>query len=634
MRWLDVLLGARLANREYGQRKIGAFEGLPAMGLDGLGSSAYGPEAALTILIPLGAAGSAYIEGIMAPIIALLIILFVSYWQTIRAYPNNGGAYIVTKENLGVSVSLLAAAALMIDYVLNVAFGISAGVGALVSAAPTLHPYILPICLGVLALVAIVNLRGTLDAGRLFAPPTYLFIASFVVVVAIGTGKSLLSGGHPAPVAPLPPPAQTAESLSLWLLARAFASGCTAMTGVEAVSNGMSAFREPPVKYGHRTLAAIVGILAMLLAGIAYLARSYRIMAMDQTQPGYRSVLSQLVGAVVGENAFYYVAIGSLLCVLVLSANTSFVDFPRLCRMVAEDGFLPKPFAIAGRRLVFSAGILYLAATTGALLIAFGGITDRLIPLFAIGAFLTFTLSQAGMAVHWRRALRRSQSRREAGAHHVHFWINAAGACATGLALIVIVFAKFLEGAWITILVIPSVIGLLVSINRYYRGVAREICDPEPLRVESDSPPIILIPIEDWDKLTDRALRLALTLSRDVVAIHLTHLSGPEAAEHEQSLRTRWRRGVEQPAETGGTTPPRLMILQAQYRAIHEPVLKLAGELQQKFPGRRVAVLIPEVVKRRWYQYLLHAGYADHLRRQLLREGDPRLIVIDVPWRL
>ncbi len=634
MAWLDVLLGARLANRDYGRRKIGAFEGLPAMGLDGLGSSAYGPEAALTILIPLGAAGSAYIEGVMAPIVALLMILFVSYWQTIRAYPNNGGAYIVTKENLGTNVSLLAAAALMIDYVLNVAVGISAGVGALVSAAPALHPYILPICLGVLVLVTIANLRGTLDAGRLFAAPTYLFVVSFVAIIAIGVAKALLSGGHPAPVAPPPAPPPATESLSLWLLLRAFASGCTAMTGVEAVSNGMSAFREPPVKYGHRTLAAIVGILAILLAGIAYLANSYRIMAMDQTQPGYRSVLSQLVGAVIGENAFFYVAIGSLLCVLVLSANTSFVDFPRLCRMVAEDGFLPKSFAIAGRRLVFSVGILYLAATAGTLLFAFGGITDRLIPLFAIGAFLTFTLSQGGMAVHWRRALRRSKSRREAGAHHLHFWINAVGASATGLALAVIIVAKFLEGAWITILVIPAVIALLVSIHRYYRWVAREVCDPGPLEIDAGSSPIILIPIEDWDKLTAKALRLALTLSPDVVGVHLTHLSGPEAREREESLRARWRGSVEQPAAAAGIAAPRLMILQAQYRDIHEPVLKLAGELGQKFPGRSVAVLIPEVVKRHWYQYLLHVGYADHLRRQLLRKGDSRLAVIDVPWRL
>jgi amino acid transporter len=534
---------------------------------------------------------------------------------------------------LGTNVSLLAAAALMVDYVLNVAVGISA-IAALVSAAPSLHPYMLSLCLGALALITIVNLRGTLDAGRVFAPPTYLFVASFAIVIAIGVAKTILSGGHPTPVATVPAASRATETVSLWLIVRAFAGGCTAMTGVEAVSNGMSAFREPPVKYGHQTLASIVITLALLLAGVAFLVSVYHVSAMDQTQAGYRSVLSQVVSATIGENFFNNVAIGSVLCVLILSANTSFVDFPRLCHMVAEDGFLPKPFAIAGRRLVFSVGMLYLAATAGTLLFAFGGITDRLIPLFAIGAFLSFTLSQAGMATHWRRALRGGDRAYGFGAHHLHFWINAVGATATGLALCVIIIAKFLEGAWITILVIPSVIVLLKGIDRYYQGVARETCNPGPLKVDRGKSPVILIPIEDWDRLTAKALRLALTLSPDVIAIHLTHLSGPEAKEHEKSLRARWRKGVDEPTQAAATPPPRLMILQAQYRAIDEPVLKLAHELEQKFSGRPIAVLIPEVVKEHWYQHLLHSGYADHLRRRLLRNSDERLIVIDVPWRL
>ncbi|MBV9969393.1 MAG: APC family permease, partial [Xanthobacteraceae bacterium] len=351
MHLLDYVLGRRLANREQRSRKIGAFEGIPAMGLDGIGSSSYGPEAALAVLIPLGSAGLFYVGWLMAPIIVLLSILFASYWQTIRAYPNNGGAYIVTKQNLGTNASLLAASALMIDYVLNVAVGISAGVGALVSAVPALHPYMLPLCLGILLVIVVVNLRGTIDAGRLFAFPTYLFIASFLLIVAIGIVKAVAAGGHPHPVVAPPPFAEQTEAASLWLLLRAFASGCTAMTGVEAVSNGMSAFRDPPVTHGHRTLSAIVITLGVLLAGIAYLVTAYGIGAVDPTSSSYRSVLSQLAGAVVGNGIFYYVAIGSLLCVLALSATTSFVDFPRLCRMVAEDGFLPRPFAIAGRRL-------------------------------------------------------------------------------------------------------------------------------------------------------------------------------------------------------------------------------------------------------------------------------------------
>lgn len=629
---VDFLLGRRLANREYSDRKIGAFEGVPAMGLDGLGSSAYGPEAALTILIPLGGASLAYIGWVMAPVVALLAILFASYRQTIIAYPNNGGAYIVAKENLGVNASLLAAAALMIDYVLNVAVGISAGVAALVSAVPSLHPYMMAICLGILALVTLMNLRGTLDAGRAFALPTYLFVASFALILALGVVHTVMTGGHPHPLVAPPPLGRATEAVTLWLLLRAFASGCTAMTGVEAVSNGMSAFREPSLKYGRRTLMAICGILGALLAGIAYLATAYRIGAMDQTKDGYQSVLSQLAQAVAGRGALYDVAIGSLLCVLALSANTSFVDFPRLCRMVAQDGFLPKPLAVSGRRLVFSAGILYLAGSAGLLLILFRGITDRLIPLFAIGAFLTFTLSQAGMVVHWRRSLERGCEDRSRT--RLYLAINALGATTTALSLGVMVVAKFAEGAWITVLVIPLAIWLLKSIHGHYRRVAAALSDTAPLQLGDLAPPVVLVTTERWDKLTDNALSFAMTLSPDVIGVHLTQLLGPEAEEEDRSLRANWASRVEEPAAAANRPPPRLMILPAQYRAMHEPVLKLVRELRERFGPRRVAVLIPEVVKARWYSNLLHTRRGAALRAKLLRYGDPELTVIAVPWRL
>jgi hypothetical protein len=377
-------------------------------------------------------------------------------------------------------------------------------------------------------------------------------------------------------------------------------------------------------------LTAIVLILAILLAGVAYLATAYRIGAMDQTQSGYRSVLSQLASAVVGDSILYYVAIGSLLCVLALSANTSFVDFPRLCRVVAGDGFLPRGFAVAGRRLVFSVGILYLAGTAGLLLVAFGGITEHLIPLFAIGAFLTFTLSQTGMVVHWRRALRTGERR----GVRAHLWVNAIGAVTTGLALLVITVAKFSEGAWITVLVLPLVIVALKSIRRYYDGLATQVADRAPLQVESLAPPIVLVMIEEWNKLTDKALSLALSLSPDVIGVHLTQLAGPESVEHDRELQAQWQTYVGQPARNAGLTPPRLMVLQAHYRAIHEPVLKVANALEQKLGARPVAVLIPELVKQHWYQHLLHVNRGRRLRKQLLRYGGPKLTVINVPWRL
>jgi amino acid transporter len=633
MRMRELFLGRRLANREAGDRKIGAFEAIPAMGLDGLGSSAYGPEAALTVLMVLGAGSLSFIGWVMVPILVLLAVLFASYWQTIRAYPSNGGAYTVAKENLGTNAGLLAAAALMIDYVLNVAVGISAGVGALVSAAPALHPYILPLCLGILALVTVTNLRGTLDAGRLFALPTYLFVASFGLIIGIGLYRSLATGGHPVPV--VPPPALTAsvEAASIWLLLRAFASGCTAMTGVEAVSNGMSAFREPTVRYGHRTLTGIVVILGLLLAGIAYLATAYGIGAMDQSQPSYRSVLSQLAGAVVGQGLLYYVAIGSLLCVLALSANTSFVDFPRLCRMVACDGFLPRPFAVAGHRLVFSIGILYLALAAAALLIVFGGITEHLIPLFAVGAFLTFTLSQSGMVLHWRRVLGEETDPARRRKMRTHLWINTVGAATTAIALVVIILAKFSQGAWITVMVVPAVILLLKAIRNYYAELEDRVRDPTPLNLGGLSPPIVLVAIEGWNQLADRAISLALTLSPHVIGVHLAQLAGPDE-DYNRTLREGWERNVAAPARAAGFAAPDLVILQAQYRAIHEPVLKLARELELKFPDRSVAVLIPELVKQRWYQPLLHTHRARRLRRQLLKHGGARLTIINVPWHL
>ncbi len=632
MSLIGALLGRPLANREFKDRQIGAFEGVPAMGLDALGSSSYGPEAALAILIPLGAVGVNYIGYVMAPILALLAVLYVSYRQTIRAYPSNGGAYTVSKENLGVNGSLFAASALMVDYVLNVAVGISAGVAALVSAIPELHPYTLPLCLAILVLVTLMNLRGTLDAGRLFALPTYTFVFCFMLLIAMGCYQALASGGHPEPVVPPPTPPTAAEAVGLWLLLRAFSSGCTAMTGVEAVSNGVSAFRQPHVKYGHRTLTAIVGILSALLAGISYLVSTYGIAAMDQTQEGYQSVLSQLAGAIVGHGWFYYLAIGSVLCVLALSANTSFTDFPRLCRIVAEDGFLPASFAVVGRRLVFSVGILYLSASAGLLLIVFAGITDRLIPLFAIGAFLTFTMSQTGMVIHWYRELDRSPHDR---AHkRLSLGINAVGAATTGLATAIIIATKFSEGAWITLLVIPAAMVLLKSIRRYYDDLAEQLRDDRPLALEKVKPPIIVVVTASWNKLTDEALTFALSISPDVCAVHLKALRGPDREENEKAFLEQWQSDVEAPARAAGLKPPKLLMHDAQYRRLDVPLLGMVRELQDEHPDRRVAILIPEVVKQGWWEYLLHTHRARRIRSALLSRGGPRLVLMNVPWHL
>jgi len=628
-----LLLGRRLANREAEGRKIGAFEGLPAMGLDGLGSASYGPEAMLAVLAVAGAAGLRAVQPITWIILLLLTILFLSYWQTIAAYPNNGGCYAVARENLGEDAGLLASAALMIDYVLNVAVGISAGVGALTSAVPMLHPYTLPLCLGILAAITLVNLRGTKESGLALAVPTYLFIASLFFILGVGVWTAWTSGGHPQPVVPPPEGAAAAGAVTLWLVLRAFAAGCTAMTGVEAVGNGIGAFKDPTVKHAHRTLAAICAVLGLLLLGIAYLAQAYGIRAMDQNAEPYQSVISQLVGAVWGRDWVYFVTIGSVLAVLCLSANTSFVGFPRLCRLVAEDGFLPRPFAVSGRRLVFDVGILYLSATAALLLVAFDGITDRLIPMFAIGAFLTFTLSQSGMVVHWSREQRKTEHvDTRVGARQA---INAIGAITTALALAIILTTKFTEGAWITVMVIPAVIFLLLKIRQYYDEVGARTRKTDPLVLTHTEPPIVIVPTEEWSRLTDKALAFALQISPDVVGVHLTSLTGPDDDPgREARLREQWRTDVEEPARAAGLTPPRLVVLPSGYRSIRDPLLKFIAEIEEMRPHRLIAVVIPELVKLTWWQHVLHTHRARRLRAALLRYGGSRLVVMNIPWYL
>ncbi|MBV9555208.1 MAG: APC family permease [Alphaproteobacteria bacterium] len=630
MKLATVLIGRKLANREGETRKLTSLEGLPAMGLDGLGSSAYGPEAALTILLPAGAAGVREIGPVMAAVLVLLGLLYLSYWQTIEAYPSNGGAYTVAKENLGQPAGLVAATALMIDYVLNVAVGISAGIGALTSAAPSLHPYTLWLCLAVLLLITLVNLRGTLESGLVFALPTYVFVASFVGIICFGCWRALAAGGAPTPVVPPPRMQAASEAVTLWLLLRAFASGCTAMTGVEAVSNGVSAFREPPVTHAHRTLTAIVFILGLLLAGIAFLAHAYGIGAMDQTKPDYQSVLSQLCGAVIGRGWLYFVAIGSLLAVLSLSANTSFVDFPRMCRLVAVDGYLPHAFAQPGRRLVFSAGILGLSATAGLLLAVFGGITDRLIPLFAVGAFLAFTMSQTGMAMHWYRRLRQ---RRSIGTLF-RLTINGTGACVTICALAVIVAAKFLEGAWITVIAIPLVLGGLLLIHRYYDQAERQLADRSRLDLDEIAPPIAIIPVKRIDRLFLLAIAYALRTSPEIFAVHVLRGDELDARADRHSFRKEWRERVHGPIEARGLRPPVLTQVSSEYRSVAGPLLKLVGELRRKHPRRAISIVLPELVKAHWWDFLLHTGRAMRLRRMLLRHGGPDVAVATVPWTL
>src|SRR5438128_6913838 len=399
----DLVVGKPIKTSDERAEQIGPAKGIPIFGLDALSSAAYGPEAALSLLIPLGLLGIRYIVPISAALIPLLVIGYFSYRRPIAAYPSGGGSYTVARFNLGAPAGLLAAAALLADYILTAAVGISAGVGALVSAVPSLLPHTISFCVGILIVITVLNLRGVREAGTAFAVPTYLFVGTLLVTIVAGVLRVLLSRGHPTPAVALPPPLPMTEAVSYWLLLKVFASGCTALTGVEAVSNGVKAFREPAVKNAQRTLTVIIFILAVLLAGISHLVKAYGIVATLPGRPGYESILSILTAAVFGKGAFYYLTIASIVLVLSLSANTAFADFPRLCRAIAQNNYLPHAFRFRGRRLVYSYGIVTLGLLTALLLIFFDGITDKLIPLYAVGAFLAFTLSQAGMVVHWYR---------------------------------------------------------------------------------------------------------------------------------------------------------------------------------------------------------------------------------------
>jgi amino acid transporter len=617
----DLLFGKALRTIDEGNEQVGIGEGIPIFGLDALSSAAYGPEAALTLLIALGAVGVAYIVPITTSIIILLAIVFFSYRQTIDAYPGGGGSYTVASENLGPFAGLLAAAALMIDYILTVAVGISAGVGALVSAVPSLLPHTLGLCLLILFLITFVNLRGLRSAGVLFMVPTYVFLASILGAIAWGLFKTFAAGGHPvAVVAPPPPLPATMGLAGAWLLLQAFASGCTAMTGVEAVSNGVKAFRQPCSDTAKRTLTIIIALLMLMLGGIAYLVRAYQISATDPGASGYQSVLSMLVAAVAGRGTFYYIAIGSVLFVLALSANTAFADFPRLCRAIALNNYLPDSFQLRGRRLVYSRGIYFLFIFSAILLIVFRGVTNALIPLYAVGAFLAFTLSQAGMVAHWRR---------EKGPRYKRYiFVNMLGAIATGITVLVVVVAKFVEGAWITVLLIPALVLFMKGVKRYFDRVAKETEHKGPLDVSDPHAPIVVLPVQQWGRVAQKALRVALTLSNEIQAVHVC-LEGEKT-----DIKDRWVEYVEEPAKQAGFPVAKLVMLTSQYRQVLNPIVEFVLETQKNNPHRRIAVVIPETVELHWYHFFLQNQRPEILKALLLLKGNERIVIVNVPWYL
>ncbi len=626
---LDVVFGKPLATSDEHHAHIGVAAGVPIFGLDGLTSAAYGPEAAMALLIPLGMAGvTHYLLPIFGAILTLLTILYLSYRQTIEAYPNGGGSYTVASENLGAGAGLLAAAALMIDYILTAAVGISAGVTALVSAlvdkAPNLHNHQLLMCLIILAAIAVVNARGVKETGAVFMLPTFLFVGTLLLTIGIGVYHIVTAGGHPMAIAPPPPPPASIEILRpmmlVWLLMKAFSNGCAAMTGVEAISNGTTAFKQPRSKNANRTLTVIIAILIVLLFGLSYVARAYGITAMNPDARSYQSVLSITVAAVFGRGWFYFLTMASVLAALSFSANTAFADFPRMARAIAAQDYLPHVFLVRGRRLLFSHGIFALTGFTALILIIGRGVTDFLIPLYAIGAFLAFTLSQAGMVKHW---LKLKDERRRG----MKMFFNGLGAIATGATLLVILVTKFLAGAWVTAVLVPVLILLMLGIKRHYTRVRVEMTDPSPLRLNGLEQPIVVIPMIRWDRVAEKAMRFGMLMSTSVKVVHVD-------GEGDDTLNLVWHDMVVMPLRASRLAEPDLITVESNPRSLRSPLIDYVLKLEANNPGRKVAVILPELVVRRWWERFLHNHRVQLLKVMLLLLGNQRIVVINIPWYL
>ena len=605
------IIGRPLKSQEAHSERISAPEGLAALSLDALTSVAYGPEAIALVLVGAGLSGMGSLLPITVAIVGLLVLLVLSYSQVIEAYPNGGGAYAVSRENLGSAASLVAAAALIVDYVLTVAVSAAAGIASLTSAFPALLPWSLPLSLLVVALITVLNLRGVGESARAFLLPTVVFIGGILATIVIG-----LTHARPVAVSHNPIAASPLEVLGVLLILKAFAAGCTALTGVEAIANGVPLFREPRIRRAKATMRLLGIALASMLLGLALLAQQYHLVPRDNV-----TLLSQVMTGAVGYSWLYYTTSIAVTMALGLAANTSFGSLPLLASVLARDHYLPHSFSIRGDRLVFETGIWVLAFAAALLLVSTDANTQSLIPLFAIGVFTGFTLSQAGMVRRWAR-------RRPAG-WRLRAGLNGLGAVATGLATLIFVYSKFGEGAWVVVVAIPLLIWMFRAVSRYYRVVGAELHSgaPDALPAVVARPrPLVVVPVTpDFNVLTARALGHALGLSDQVVAITVLFedLDESRKAVTEQDLQERWKAwGV----------PVRLVVLHSQYHSVVRPLLRFIGSLNRR-EGERILVLVPEIVPRRWWQRVFHNGLGRVLTAALQHRTDVVVGIVSFhPW--
>ncbi|MEW5719629.1 MAG: APC family permease, partial [Chloroflexota bacterium] len=602
-RFKHVLVGKPLPTEAEKGERLNKIRALAVLSSDAISSSAYATEEILLVVILAGTIGLAYSVPIAISIAALLAIVAFSYRQTVHAYPQGGGAYNVARENLGTSFGLVAAAALLVGYVMTVAVSVAAGTAAITSAIQGLYPYNVEISVGFVALITMINLRGVKESGTIFAVPTYLFIFGLATVIVFGAIRIFL--GDP-PVEPrLASGAYhgSAESLSIFLLLRGFAAGTVAMTGTEAIANGVPVFKPPESKNAATTLTWMSFILAFFFVGLTAVAFHYGV-----TPHETETVISQVARIVLRNEIVYGFFQATTMLILILAANTSFFGFPRLAYVLANDGFMPHQFQFRGDRLVFTTGIVMLGAISIILIIIFGGSTHALIPLYAVGVFISFTLSQAGMVRHWWKT-------REPG-WRKSMAINAIGALLTALVVLVVGIAKFALGAWIVIVLIPAIVFLFGGIHRHYQHVAEQL-NLSSAEDQTTVPPrqIVIVPIGDLNKASLRALNFARSITSTPFAVRLFY----EPHEVEE-FRKEWLHWGQDTA---------LVFLESPYRSFHEPLLAYIEELHRQDPAACVTIVLPEFIPAHWWEHFLHNQTAFRLKTALLFRKNT--VVIDVP---
>jgi amino acid transporter len=598
-----ALFGRLLASEEEIEERLPKWKALATFSSDNLSSVAYATELIMFTLIAAGTGAFWLVMPISGLIVTIFVIIVISYRQTIRAYPSGGGSYIVARENLGRIPALVAAAALLTDYVLTVSVSVAAGIAAIISAFPSVTEY--RVELGVIAIlgVMLINLRGIRESGTIFALPTYVFLAATIGLISLGILRTLLGDApHVTGVVTIQ---ATAEPLGALLLMRAFADGCSAITGVEAVSNGVPAFKPPEWRNARTTLTVMGVLVATMFLGLSYLAGVVGALPSHE-----ETVISQIGRSVYGQGPIYYLFQLATTGILILAANTSFADFPRLASILARDGYMPSRFAFRGERLAFSAGIVVLAIVAIVVLAAFGGLVDALIPLYAIGVFTSITLSQAGMVRHWLRE-RETDWRRSA-------LINGFGAIATGIVTVIFAVAKFALGAWLIVLIIPTLVAAMVFVHRQYERrrlevrVRPEITIGPPHRRQR-----VIVPVPEVTRDVVQALKFARTMSDDVTAVHVT-----DDLDLGEDLRQRFERQIP-------GVP--FVIVESPYRQLVQPLIRYLEFSAGRADDDIVVLLLPQYVPRHWWEKFLYNENARRIRDALL--GRKNILVAEVPFR-